>query len=270
MNIHPHFYSYGGLNVETYDAREAHMLGRTTVEGDTEWYVERARTCGGPVLEGACGTGRVAWAIAAAGIEVVGFDLNETMLSVARGKRRAMGKEVSDRAEFLQGDLRTFDLGRRFPLAIIPFRSFQALLTPEDQMESLRRLRDHLEDDGRLILNLFDPKLEYLLEGADQTSGERARFTHPDTGSEVVIEVGLRVNDPFQQCFTETWTFVEFDVDGNAMRHEQEQLTMRWSYRWEMRHLFARTGLEVVEEFGDFKGGGPAYGREQVWVLRKA
>ena len=34
-----------------------------------------------------------------------------------------------------------------------------------------------------------------------------------------------------------------------------------------MRLLFELTGLEVVAEYGDFDGGPPAYGAEQVWVL---
>jgi len=34
-----------------------------------------------------------------------------------------------------------------------------------------------------------------------------------------------------------------------------------------MRLLFELAGLEVVAEYGDFQGGPPAYGREQVWVL---
>ena len=36
-----------------------------------------------------------------------------------------------------------------------------------------------------------------------------------------------------------------------------------------MRLLFALVGLEAVADHGDFRGGPPAYGREQVWVLRK-
>lgn len=45
---------------------------------------------------------------------------------------------------------------------------------------------------------------------------------------------------------------------------------MRWSIRREMRHLIELCGFEVVAEYGDFRGGPPAYGREQVWVLRRA
>jgi hypothetical protein len=56
------FYAAGGLNVETYDTR---TLG---FPGEIDFYVARAQASAGPVLEIACGTGRVSWSIARAGI----------------------------------------------------------------------------------------------------------------------------------------------------------------------------------------------------------
>src|SRR5206468_293061 len=40
--------------------------------------------------------------------------------------------------------------------------------------------------------------------------------------------------------------------------------------RSEMRYLLELLGFEVVADYGDFRGGPPAYGREQVWVLGHA
>ena len=37
-----------------------------------------------------------------------------------------------------------------------------------------------------------------------------------------------------------------------------------------MRLLLELAGLEVIADYGDFTGGPPAYGREQVWVLGHA
>jgi len=76
--------------------------------------------------------------------------------------------------------------------------------------------------------------------------------------------------DPARQLIVEDWTFTEIDPPGEAVRTDTERLTLRWSLRSEMRLLFELAGLEVVDEFGDFSGGPPAYGREQVWVLRGA
>ena len=51
---------------------------------DDDFYLEIAQQVGGPVLDVACGTGRLTRAIAEAGIEVVGTDLSLPMLNHAR------------------------------------------------------------------------------------------------------------------------------------------------------------------------------------------
>ena len=48
-----------------------------------------------------------------------------------------------------------------------------------------------------------------------------------------------------------------------------ERLSLRCSLRAEVRRLFELEGFDVVGDYGDFAGGPPAYGREQVWVLTK-
>ena len=81
---------------------------------------------------------------------------------------------------------------------------------------------------------------------------------------------GARDIDPVAQVLREEWVFRETDAAGTVLSEEREELRMRWSFRWEMRHLFALTGFEVEAEYSDFRGSPPAYGGEQVWVLRKA
>ena len=59
-------------------------------------------------------------------------------------------------------------------------------------------------------------------------------------------------------------------VRAAVLISEGGALTLRWSLRSEMRLLFELAGLKVVADYGDFRGGPPAYGREQVWVLANA
>ena len=55
-----------------------------SVVEDIAFYVDEARRHGGPVVELAVGSGRIAVPIARAGISVIGVDLSEGMLAVAR------------------------------------------------------------------------------------------------------------------------------------------------------------------------------------------
>jgi ubiquinone/menaquinone biosynthesis C-methylase UbiE len=263
------FYAADGIHAACYDALQVSTFAPgTTLEGDAAWYAARAREWGGPVLEGAVGTGRVAWEIARAGIEVVGFDASPAMLGRAEAKRAAMPPEASARARFVKGDLREFDLGRTFPLAIVPFRAFQCLLEPEEQAMSLACFRRHLEPGGRLALNLFDPDYRYLTPGS-RFPKEHTPVVHPDRGTRVVVTTGARDVDPLRQVFHEVWEFREEDAAGATILEEKEVLHMRWTFRYEMRHLLVRAGFEIEAEYSDFRGSPPAYGREQVWVARK-
>jgi hypothetical protein len=55
-----------------------------------------------------------------------------------------------------------------------------------------------------------------------------------------------------------------------SLSREQSEWSLRWATRQEMRYLFELTGFEVVAEYSDFFRSPPAYGNEQVWVLKKA
>ncbi len=260
------FYQERGLNVETYDALTAQ--GGPGVTGDVPFYLQHAQRIGGPVLELGAGTGRVAWALAQAGIRVVGLDLSAAMLERARAKADAMPAAARELVHFARGDMADFDLGQQFWLVIIPFRAFQSLTTPDQQRRALRCIHRHLHGGGRLIIDLFDPKLDLCLL---DTPARRDQPTvlHPTTGNRVRVEIVGRATDPHRQVFTEVWRFTEVDDAGSVLRQEEETLTLRWTYRWEMRYLLELTGFEVLAEYSDFNESPPAYGREQVWMARR-
>jgi len=65
--------------------------------GDVKFYVEEAQRSPGRVLALACGTGRVTIPLALAGIDVVGIDLSEPMLDIAREKLAKLGEGVRNR-----------------------------------------------------------------------------------------------------------------------------------------------------------------------------
>jgi SAM-dependent methyltransferase len=255
------FYTDGGLNVETYDARTAGF------PGEIDWWVRYARATGGPVLELACGTGRITWPIGHAGVEIVGLDVGVGMLRTAEAKRERQSREVSERVRFVRGDMTDFSLGEKFALTIIPFRAFQALLTPAAQRSSLACIRRHLRPGGRLIIDVFDPRLDWLLPDRTEPGlPDRPNVKHPVSGNTVTVEVLTRANDPLSQTLRERWRFTERTSSGAVVRQEEEILELRWTYRYEMQYLLERSGFAIEGEFSDFSGAPPAYGREQIWV----
>lgn len=257
-------YEYEGKLATYYDYFVA------GVEGDVDFYVEEARKAGGPVLELACGTGRVLVPTAQAGVEIGGLDISATMLSVARGKIGRLDKDTQKHVELAQGDMKMFDLGRRFKLITIPCRGFLHMMTPEDQRQCLACVREHLEDDGRLILNLFDPKLDISARdvGAPIQGAGDTEFTDPATGHRVVVST-TNCYTPETQRIDVEFLFEEMD-DGKAVETSRCPFTLRWIYRYEMHHLLELCGFEIEALYGDFQRGPFKYGGEQIWVARKA
>jgi SAM-dependent methyltransferase len=260
------FYSRPSLNVELYAGRTAALQ---VVEGDVEFYLQLARAAKGPALELGCGTGRIVLPLARAGVQATGLDLSQAMLDIAAGRLAKEDAEVIGRVTFVRGDMTDSDLGRRFGLVYIAFRSFMMLSTPEEQRRCLEAAHRHLLRGGTLAIDLFDPLLDRLVPGQlPELWTPMGNYPHPDTFNLVRIEVADRMNDPLAQVFEETWRFTEMDRAGYVLRQEEEVLRMRWTYRYEMRYLLELCGFDVLAEYSDYLRSPPAYGKEQVWVAK--
>lgn len=131
---------------------------------DVAFFVDMAKQSNGLVLEIGCGTGRVLIPTARAGFAIVGLDASSAMLTLCREKLAQEPQDVQSRVELSQGDMRDFTLGKQFSLVTIPFRPFLHLLTVEDQLACLSCIRRHLMPGGRLILDVFNPSLEFLVD----------------------------------------------------------------------------------------------------------
>ena len=253
-----------------YDARAQ------GVPGDVEFFLglaHEAHAAGYPVLELATGTGRVAIPIARAGIRVIGLDLHAEML--ARAAEKSAGLET---VRWEQGAMRDFEMPERFGLAFIAFRSFQHMLTVEDQLSCLRCIRSHLvpggrlAPGGRLVIDIFNPDIVVMGQwlGAKRGGIERRRddYTDPRSGRTVKAWETPTYRPGKQQVAID---FIDESVDqeGVVVSKVYRGLKLRYTFRYEMEHLLVRTGFEVEALYGDCFGGEfEDTSPEMVWVAR--
>jgi SAM-dependent methyltransferase len=255
---------YDRIDASFYDY---YSLG---IEGDVQFYVEEAQKAGSPVLELGCGTGRILIPTAEAGVEIVGLDRAPSMLEVARRKVAELPAEVQGRVELVEGDMREFDLGRRFALVTIPYRAFLHLLTDKDQRRALTCIRNHLAPGGRLILNIFDPRLSIIAAHSGSLGSALkmvSEFVHPDTGHRVVVW-DTRQYDEDAQMIDQYFIFEELDDDGQVLGKVYSSLILRYIYRREMQYLLELCGYEIEALYGDFQRSPFGAGGEQIWVAR--
>jgi SAM-dependent methyltransferase len=258
------FYSGDGLHVEIYDVMHAEIPGGD----DVAFFRGLAEETGGPVLELGCGTGRVAVPLAAAGFEVVGLDRSPAMLARAQARLDRLTPEVRGRLRFVEGDFTTTIAGSGFGLVFAAFRVFMAAPDASAQLLALETIRRQLRPDGLLAIDLFDPRLDLLAPAESSEPVDHGTFLNPDTGRPVRVTILGRRNDRVAQRFQQPWLFEELDSLGHSSRSEVEILTLRWTYRHEMRHLLVRAGFEPIAEYSDYARSAPAYGQEQIWVAR--
>lgn len=97
---------------------------------------------GGAILDLGCGAGEpIATDLAARGFAITGVDTSGPLLDRARSRLPA--------ATFLEADMRTLALGRRFH-GIVAWDSFFHL-TPDDQRRMFRVFADHAEAQAALL-----------------------------------------------------------------------------------------------------------------------
>ena len=121
---------------------------------------------GARVLDLACGYGRHAIPLTERGFAITGYDLSEVFLERARASAAARGVAVC----WVRGDMRTLFFDGDFDAVINVFMSFGYFADPEDDVETLRRVRRALVPGGRFLLETlhrdalvarFQPHVEY-------------------------------------------------------------------------------------------------------------
>jgi SAM-dependent methyltransferase len=95
-----------------------------------------------PVLDGGCGMGRVAIELARRGFDVVGVDLDEDMLAVAR--------RLAPELRWVCGDLATVQLDLRFGIVVLPGNTM-VFVRPEDRPAVVANMAAHLRPGGLLV-----------------------------------------------------------------------------------------------------------------------
>jgi SAM-dependent methyltransferase len=151
---------------------------------DLPLWRELADREGSPVLDVGAGTGRVALDLARRGHEVVAVDRDPVLLDALADRGAGLAVSV------VAVDARAFDLGRRFPLVIVPMQTLQLLGGREGRARFLARVCEHLAPGGLLAVALADA-LESFDEEHDQPPPPDLR----EVGGVVYASRPVRVRD---------------------------------------------------------------------------
>ena len=138
----------------TYDADGAEMFAPEVLGPTVDFLAEVAGDR--RALEFAVGTGRVALALSAQGVDVAGIELSRAMV------RQMKGKPGAERVPVTIGDMATTRVDGTFGLVYLVFNSITNLLTQDDQVACFCNAAAHLEIGGHFVIEVFVPALRRL------------------------------------------------------------------------------------------------------------
>jgi len=240
---------------QTYQPDLYDLVTPASLAGDVEWYVRKAKSADGPVLELGAGTGRITLALAREGLAVHALDAHPGMLEVLRRKLAGLPADVQERVTLVEADMQTFELPERFGLVIAPFRAVLHNLTEEDMLACFGRVRAHLRDGGRFAFNVFHPSLEVMarhvgpLEGVWRWLGT---FDRPEGGWVVRSEANRF--DTVRRRIQSLHRFEEFSAGGVLERATTHRLELAYLYPPDLRRLLGQAGFQSVLISGGFAG----------------
>jgi SAM-dependent methyltransferase len=213
---------------------------------DVPLYQDFARRTGGPILELACGSGRLMAPLLELGERVVGIDSSGPMLERARQMLNEAG--LLRRAALHEADVRTFSLDERFRLAIYGLDSFGLLLQVDDQVAALRRIRQHLEPGGLLVLDVSNGNGR----GAEPTDELVLQYegTDPETGHPL-SKWTARSTDHGEQVDHYTYFYDETGED-QLVRRSTVRLELRYFGRYELELLLMQADLLPEAFYGSY------------------
>lgn len=207
------------------------------------FYSALAKETGGPVLEVACGTGRVSIPIARLGFTVTGLDIVPGMLELA------CSKSVGLPARWVEGDARDFDLGERFRLIFVTGNAFQAFLTRADQEALLERVRSHLHDEGLFAFETRNPRWADLETRDEEEELQTYTDRHRASGQDVRVSKTQAYDHASQILHWKTYR--RWHEGG----HEQTRITriaLRYTFPQELAALLHYNGFTIIRQYGDW------------------
>jgi SAM-dependent methyltransferase len=217
---------------------------------DAELYLTLAREAGGPVLELAVGSGRLAVPLALAGHRVVGVDHDAAMLERARTRwDEARGTIERERLSLHEADLVTFRSAETFSLAFIAVNTFLLAEDDDARRAVLRAMREQLRPRGVAVVEVSTPDDDELATFDGRLQLEWLR-EDPETGDSVAKMVSAR-HDPETECVILHQLFEWTPRNGGMLRRVTRTDSLHLVAAERIATLALEAGFDAVDVRGD-------------------
>ncbi len=225
------------MQIDIYSDPQLYDAAHAWKTNDIEFITNCALEHGGPILEMASGTGRLAVPLIKKGFNYTGVELSEAFVEFTKKKLTSI-KSVHN---IVQGDMKNIDLKKKYRFIFIGFNSICHLLTNKDLSKFFNCVYAHLLDGGLFLIDTFVPNPIFLYRPNIKT--HVMEFDLPNGEQCIVNEVNQY--DPDTQINQIKWFFESSKVD-------QFLFDMHMIYPDTMDRLLSESGFKIYNKFGDY------------------
>lgn len=226
---------------------------------DLPFYLSLAEQADGPILDVACGTGRISLALAHAGYAVTAVDVRPEMLEYAQTKFGA------DEIAWVEQDARELQLRSKFGLVLIAGNAFQHLLTNQDRDAVLKAIYRQLKPGG---IFAFATRFPHAADLARNVELAEIWHTYLDADGYEVLVSGTSQYDVLSQI-VEHHTYRHFAATG-APAAEPTVTHLRYTFPQELEAALKGARFQVEQRLGSFDGTELGeHSNSMIFVCRK-
>lgn len=224
----------------------------------------------GLIAELGCGTGTMTRLLAKAGYDMIGIDLSEEMLDIAKYEHPEEESEIL----YLHQDMREFELFGTVAAVVSLCDSINYITSEEDLLKVFRLVNNYLDPNGYFI---FDMNTIYKYE---TQLGDRIIAENRENCS-LIWENYYDSEEQINQYDITIYSKVEFEEDSeNDMEFEEENIPPLYE-RLEETHiqkaysidtivsLLKKAGMEVVAVYGVGTKEAPKENTERVYFIAR-
>lgn len=196
------------------------------------------------ILDLGCGTGGHSMVLAKRGWQVFGIDGSAKMLSIAKEKAASQNLQI----DFIESDLRTFEIGRKFDVAIAMFAVFGYMTTNSDVQAFLENIRKSLNKDGIFIFDVWFGPAVFSEKPAD-------RYKIISNNEQRIIRFVKTSLDVINHTVDVTYKIL--DISDTLIKKETDEThKMRYFFPQEVKQFLEAAGFEMLAVFPFMKMDG--------------
>lgn len=187
------------------------------------------------ILDLGCGTGGHSLILAERGYQTTGVDLSERMLEIAKKK----AKEKNQNIDFVQGNIKNINLGKKFDAVISMFAVVGYLTETKDIISALERAGRHLDKGGIFTFDCW--------------FGPAVLVQNPEKREKIIKEDGETIKRtalPTLNLLNQT-VEVDYEVskikEGQVIERINEKHKMRFFFPQEIKYFLKTAGFEVIK-----------------------